>query len=388
MTEVLSRQELEELIANSGGPHVSLYMPTIRAGDDIAKNRIRLKNLLREAENQLGEMGVRTPDAQAMLEPAEQMLGPTDAWLFPGDALAMFLSADQAYQYSLPMRLPEKLVVADRFHVKPLLPLFTGDGSFFLLALSQNEIRLLQGSRESIAQVEFEPGQGLDALTPGSDNPQQYMHWFVPASRSGGRDRQAAVIHATGGGEDDDQARLVEYLRQVDKSLQPNLRDESAPLVLAGVEYLQALYRQVSSYQHIFEAGIAGNVENESTQDLHAEAWKILEPYFEKDRKEAKDRYAMLSGQGNPLASSRLDEILPAAYGGRVEILFVPLGVQKWGSFDLSTLKVKEKQAYEPGVEDLLDRAAVLTIKNNGVVYALQPNQIPGPGPVAAVFRY
>ena len=388
MTEVLSRQELEALIATSGGPHVSLFMPTIRAGEEVAKNRIRLKNLTREAENQLLEMGMRTPDAQALLRPAEQMLGPTDAWLFPGDGLAIFLSKDQAYQYSLPMRLAEKLVVTDRFHIKPLIPLFTGDGSFFLLALSQNEIRLLQGSRESIAQVEFEPGQELDALTPGSDNPQQFMHWFVPASRAGGRDRQAAVIHATGGGEDDDQVRLMEFLRQVDKSLQPILRDEQAPLVLAGVEYLQAFYRQGSSYPHIVETGITGNVETENEQDLHTEAWKILEPFFEKDRKEAKDRYTMLSGQGSPLASSRLDEILPAAYGGRVEILFVPLGVQKWGTFDLSTLNVKEKEAYEPGLEDLLDRAAVLTIKNQGEVYALQPDQIPGSGPVAAIFRY
>jgi len=42
------------------------------------------------------------------------------------------------------------VVVSDRFHLKPLLPLLTGDGRFYILALSQNQVRLLQGTRYSV----------------------------------------------------------------------------------------------------------------------------------------------------------------------------------------------------------------------------------------------
>lgn len=39
-------------------------------------------------------------------------------------------------------------MVDDRFHVTPLLPLLAGDGHFFVLALSQNQIGLLEGTRD------------------------------------------------------------------------------------------------------------------------------------------------------------------------------------------------------------------------------------------------
>jgi hypothetical protein len=47
------------------------------------------------------------------------------------------------------------VIVSERFHVKPLLPLLSGDGRFYVLALSQNEIRLLQGTRYSVEQVDY-----------------------------------------------------------------------------------------------------------------------------------------------------------------------------------------------------------------------------------------
>ena len=47
------------------------------------------------------------------------------------------------------------MVVTDNFHIKPLLPLFTGDGHFYILALSQNEVRLLSGTRYSVSEVEI-----------------------------------------------------------------------------------------------------------------------------------------------------------------------------------------------------------------------------------------
>ena len=53
----------------------------------------------------------------------------------------------------------------DRFHLKPLLPLLTGDGRFYVLAVSQNAVRLLQGTRHSIHEIrpELMPKSFADA---------------------------------------------------------------------------------------------------------------------------------------------------------------------------------------------------------------------------------
>ena len=42
------------------------------------------------------------------------------------------------------MSFDELVVVSDNFHVKPLMPLLTGDNLFYVLALSQKEVRLIE----------------------------------------------------------------------------------------------------------------------------------------------------------------------------------------------------------------------------------------------------
>jgi len=87
-------------------------------------------------------------------------------------------------------------------------------------------------------------------------------------------------------------------------------------------------------------------------------------------------------------ASSDLDTIVPAAYHARVDVLFVAVGVQRWGRFDPNTGQVHVRETAEPGDEDLLDFAAIHSILNGGTVYAVAPANVPGAAPVAATFRY
>jgi hypothetical protein len=47
-------------------------------------------------------------------------------------------------------------VVTHRFHIKPLLPWLSGNGHFFVLTLSRKEVRLLQGTRYSICELELQ----------------------------------------------------------------------------------------------------------------------------------------------------------------------------------------------------------------------------------------
>ena len=79
---------------------------------------------------------------------------------------------------------------------------------------------------------------------------------------------------------------------------------------------------------------------------------------------------------------------MTSAHRGRVEVLFVPLGKRSWGTFDEDGEKVSLHAKRGPGDEDLLDRAALETMLNGGMVYAVKPEAMPADLPVAAVFRY
>jgi hypothetical protein len=69
----LDRRELEFLVRRRVGPCVSILMPTRRAGPEIREDPIRLKNLMKEAESKLREMGIRSSVAREILSPIRQL---------------------------------------------------------------------------------------------------------------------------------------------------------------------------------------------------------------------------------------------------------------------------------------------------------------------------
>ncbi|MFO7537977.1 MAG: hypothetical protein R6X32_07945, partial [Chloroflexota bacterium] len=146
--DLLYQDELNELaMEQSGGVCLSLYMPTHQAGPErYEENRIRFKNLLKKAETGLSEAnlpGMKARDVARLLEPVTGLLENGRFWAHQSQGLAIFLNFDNAYTYNLPLSFEEMVIVGQRFHIKPLLPLFAGNGRFFLLALSQNQVRLL-----------------------------------------------------------------------------------------------------------------------------------------------------------------------------------------------------------------------------------------------------
>lgn len=385
---LLSKSELKTLMEQHGQWCVSIFMPAHRAGVEVQQDPIRLKNLLVHAEERLIESGFRSPDARELLKPAQELLERAGFWRRQSDGLAIFVSQDIFRPYRLPHGFQELVVVAERFHIKPLLPLFTGDGRFYVLALSQNELRLLQGTRYSVGQVDLEnvPESLAEALK--WDDPERRLQWHTRAGTTTDGTR-AAIFHGHGvASADDPKDYIRRYFRQVDNGVSDLLRDERAPLVLAGVDYVLPLYREANTYQHLLEEGVTGNPEELTAEELHKQAWTILKPYFQRERKQGAAQYRRLAGAESGLASNEVQEIVPAANHGRVETLFVALGFQRWGSFDADTNTLHLHEEAKPGDEDLLDFAAAHTLLNAGTVHAVEAGKIPGGPPLAAVFRY
>ncbi len=132
---------------------VSLYTPTHRHIPETEQDPIRFKNLLREAEERLIASGLSAREVRELLQPAQKLLEDASFWKFQSDGLALFLSANLFRTYCLPFGFTEMTVVTNRFHLKPLLQVLTGDGRFFILALSQKQVRLLEGTAYADCQT-------------------------------------------------------------------------------------------------------------------------------------------------------------------------------------------------------------------------------------------
>ncbi|HEU5417696.1 MAG TPA: hypothetical protein VFV41_08395 [Streptosporangiaceae bacterium] len=384
MADLLRPEDVRELAGHEGGPCVSVFMPAHRVTPDSGQDPIRLRNLLDEAEKQLAAAGLRAPAAREVLAPGRDLLIPDPFWSYQSDGLAVFLAPGWSRTFRLPQEFPELVVVAGRFHVKPLLTLLAAGHRFYVLALSQNRVRLLEGTPRDVQDVELAdvPPSLRDALKYDDLEKELGLH---VAGRGGPGAR--VVFHGHGAGGEVDKSLLERFLRQVDDGLREVLKTETAPLVLAGVDYVQAMFRRLTRYPHVLREGIAGSPDQLRPAELHERARAIVQPVFAQARQQAAQRYQEAAGRGQGAAWA-VAEVVRAALQGRVDTLFVAAGEQRWGTADPQTLQVSVHDQPQPGDEDLLDRAAVHTLLTSGSVFAVPAQQVPGPEPVAALLRY
>ena len=379
--DFFGKEDLNQLLGNKGWPCVSMYLPTQRKGFG-QENRIRYKHNLQEAERLLkelnherGETGLAYPGA---------LLEDDFFWQNQSNGLAVFFSKVLFRTYRLPLEFEELVVVADRFHLKPILPLLTNDTRFYILALSQNQVRFFQGSRLRIEEMNLEslPGSLSEALRFEEEEKQLQFHTGTPRARG---DR-AAMFHGQGVPADRDKDRILRYFRLIDAGIRDVLRNDTSLLMLAGVEFLFPIYREVNSYPYLMEQGIKGNPERIKAEDLHKRAWLMVEERLRENLDRVLGRYHDLMGTGK--TSMEIEQIVQAASNGRIDSLIFVIGEQQWGTYNEESNEARPHREKEPGDQDLLDLAASLTILNGGSVYPVERNEIGADAPAMALFRY
>jgi len=395
--DLFNRPELRRLAETQDELCISLYMPTFRNESDWSQNTTRLKNLLKKVRNQLREQDYREDNIDDILGEARQLLDRSGFWRQDvGDGLAMFITPDSTEYFRLPLSFDEVTVTGSRFHLKPLFPLIAANNRFYLLAVSQNDVRLYQGTHQSISEVTTAdiPSDIVEAVTQYEDTESQLqLHIQNRAAQADGSSRMDASHHGHGGDGDDmsgePQDRLRRFLREVDESVSEYIGEEDVPLVLAGVAEYLPLYRDVNSYRHLIEDEIvAGNPESVRPKQLHEKAWEIVEPVFLEAEEEESERFEQLYYQEEDMASDNFREVLSGCAYSRVDTLFVPTGEHRWGRFDPETNTIEIHESQQAGDEDLLNYAAVSAYLNGATVHALQPEKIPGGRSIAATFRY
>jgi hypothetical protein len=384
--DYFTRRELRLLIEEQAAPCVSIYLPTERTGPESEKDRILLRNLLGKVRDRLEAAGGRRDEIDALTQPVVRLLEATFFWPCGCNGLAIFRSPDMFRPFRLPLRFEPLAVVSGRFHIKPLLPLLMASGAYYILALSRGAVRLLHASKQRVTEVGLpEAPESIDE-TLRFDDPEKQLQFHTGTRGRGGR--RSAVYHGQGVGTDDSEANTLRFLQEVDRGVHAVLREESAPLVLAAVEELQGLYRRASSYVHLLDRGIVHNPEDLSTEELKKRAWEIVEPLFARSLREASEEYLALAGRESAEAASGIRTILPAAASGQVGTLFVAKGEHMWGRFEPPRGLALEANGAGEGVVDLLDLVAAETLLHGGRVYAVDPSDVPGGGPVSAILRY
>ena len=376
----INHPDYAALVREHGQACISIYTAPLLGVDAEKHDLSRLTALLRSIQASFPHDGLTVEAAEEILKSHWHLLREGETIHPRTQTLAIFMNNNFFGCYHLPLPTPEHAVVGREFHIRPLLSQISTNDRFFVLALSQKHVRLYQGSYHGLIErtVEDVP-ENLHEDLSGRSFEHGYESHTAASPISG---TKGAIFH---GAHVDRKEELLHFFRSINHGIVNSLKGQQFPLIVATVDYLFPIYKAANTYPHLLEDPIIGNPDLLSLNELRAAAWQIVENHGSKARDRA---FAVYHEHINtPLSSSNLREILIAASRGLIRFLFVPPAGERWGSIvPPETVHVHAEQ--EPGDEELLNLAAILTIRHGGHVHVIPSGQLREGADVAAVFRF
>lgn len=383
--ENLTKELIQELLSADQSPCLSLYMPTDRSHPENLKNPIRFKNLVNKMEESLLQK-YSAKEVEEYLKPLEALVNDNDIWNYTKDGLAVFSAKGMVKVVVLHKSVEELAMVADSFHTKPLWQYLQSLDHFHLLGLTLHDIRLYEGNRHSLTEVELTantPKTITEAL--GKELTDKHS---TTASYGGVGGESTGMHHGHGGNKEESEKDAERFFRVVANAIYEHFSKPTGwPLILAALPEHHNLFQKVSKNSLLLSKGVAINPSSVSPDQLAKMAWEIMEPEYNLKLDSLVERFEQARANGK--GSDNYKEVAVAAVDGRVDTLLVEadriIAVRVTNPVTGNTQK---KVMKNPRVDDLLDDMGELVLKMGGQVMVMPTEKMPSETGLAAIFRY
>lgn len=340
-------------LAGLEGPSVSIFLPATRPGSAEASHAALVRAALREFPDLLHSVEDLTEFGSG------------------GGGLAIFGSREIQERYKAPWIRTPLVVMANRFHLIPVLAAGSAPRELYVLDLNRKQLRFLHVLDGECRTAPLPPGVPSNMEAAGDFA--QHSHDLANRSRSG----SGQTVHF---GKETERDAGGEYLHhffaQVDRNLAPALGGK--PLILAGVREETSAYRRLARYPAIFASEIHKNTAFLSLDELESCVMMAVMAEHRAAGERVMAKIGEMKDRSRQMTGVR--EVCLAAAQGRVHQLCIAEGAEAMGAVP----GTKPSWASE----DLLNAAAVFTIRSGGSVYVLPADGMKDTGPVGAILRY
>ncbi|MFA5521808.1 MAG: hypothetical protein WCY98_06990 [Castellaniella sp.] len=348
---------------------VSIYLETSPLSQQCEASRIELGNLMRKAAGQLEEKGVDRHRIAAMQQLTAALADDYDFWQLQAHSLAVFVTPEAIRSFRLPNRLAPTVQVSDRFHLKPLLRSITFRNAAYVLALSENSVRLIEVFPDLPAAVVEVPGmpEGAAEFTERDATGEMLQNPRVQASEG-------------------QKLRLAQYARAVDRALRPVLAGRDMPMILAATQPLASLFRGVCTYPGLVEQSIAKNADRLSEDELSTAARPIMDSLHAEEVAQLTQRYQ--DRVGSERATTDIAHAARAATFGAIDALLVDIDEVVGGTIDEETGVIQYAGRESAEHYDVIDEVVARALGSGARVLGVRRDDIPGGAALAAILRY
>jgi hypothetical protein len=384
MKHLLTPQALSELAAFASPPCLSLYQPTHRRHPENQQDPVRFRHGVEALEASLRQQH-GAAQAKTLLAPYRALAADADFWNHTLDGLAVLGGEGLFRVFVLSRPVPELAVVADSFHTKPLRRFLQTAGRYQVLGLSLHKIRLFEGEREDLAEIELAPGVPRTITDALGDELTEPHHTVSSYGGVGGA--RSPMHHGQGGKKDEADIDAERFFRAVDRAVaEHHSRPSGLPLILAALPEHHHRFHEVSHNPLLLTPGIDVNPDALTLEQLGQRAWQAVEPQYLARQMRWADEFGAARAKG--LGSDDLAAVAEAAAAGRVGVLLVEAERQIAGHLDARTGRIVADDLDHPQIDDVLDDLGALVEKMGGRVHVLPAQRMPGATGLAATFRH
>lgn len=381
---MIRKEQLKNLLAEDVEPAVSIYLPTHKAGPAMREHPIRLKNLLRAAEKKIGH----APTADKILKPAWSLVGREREWQHMDRGLALFLTEDEMQTMKLPIEPAEQVVVQRGFYLRPLFKFLDDGQRFYTLILDRKDPQLFLCSRDSFDRVAKDIVQeSFKALVAKTELPAEVgYHSSSTSSAQGGPG--TAKFHSQGESPGDyRKVEVDQFVQGIAKALDNALKEETAPLVVAGEPEMLGMFRDHDRYGHTLSESVKHSGKAGEEAAIYQQALNLVMPELDAHRDAVLAKLTQLRNKNPHQMVSNHEEILRDSASGRVETLLIAEDAELWGRL-IADDRTKLTQPSAEGAVDLIDRMASRTLAGGGEIFILPRSGMPVDAHAAAILRY
>lgn len=374
----LSIETLRELLQDREPPCISLYQPAHRANPDALQDPIRYKNLVRDAERSLREK-YSGREVRPLLEPLQALAGDYHFWTHQRDGLAVLAATGTFEVFRLQRPVKELVVVADTFHLKPLVRMMQSADRYQVLCLDRSKATLYEGNRDALDEVDVGdmPATITAALGDQLTDPQRRIAYNA----------EPAVFHGRGGKSDEVDKDRDRFFRVIDREVLARFsRPSGLPLILAALPEYHTEFRRISANPFLQTDGVTKDPGSLSPDQLRSDVWQVVEPKYLARLARMTEDYGTAAARG--LATSDVNDAARAAAAARIGTLLVEADRVLPGRFDPTTGEVHPGRLAAPEVGDVIDDLAEAVLRTGGEVVVVPAGRMPTDTGLAATFRH
>jgi release factor family 11 len=378
--------EFKALAQVKGETCVSLYLPTSPLVENIRANRIVFKDLAKEALSQLREAGADKSTIDSFEERFDHLAGedhdvqdedkirkrqrakPDEVesfWHYQANGLAVLATSGTMRTFRLPNSPKPLAEVADRFHLTPLIRVMTSPHDVFVLALSEESVRMIHAFANFPPvrlQIPDLPRNAEEATRRPS------FHVRAPRRRLQNLEGEKVLLH--------------QYVRKVETAIHSVLAGWNTPLVLAAEEPLASMFRSVNTYPRLADELIKGNPDLIMDAELEDAAIPILDRLFSRELKAVIALYDELKPRRATTDAAH------AATAGAIDQLLVDLDAVIPGIVSEMDGSVTYSASDDAETYSVVDEVARRALYTGAKVMGARKEELPDQAPLTAILRY